>query len=289
MSYEVGVETLRAESLMVASSTTIYTHPETQAQTHCVKIQRKEKTKILTLEEALAIASSRGELLFNERSGRVAVMVPTNSLQGEDGEVISRVNLLRPASNDKIPLDSLSDSHWQKTSQRNFIQLWQEEVAQIPEYIVDSFYLITGLLLPIWDRLDAENMRVFRLQTDSGERLLGRLVQAENLASVYQNLGIGETPRLSSEEILQAVVKRREVIALTRSWQLASKTVAGNQRLEILGVQASEISRLKALGCMSEIINWQTRVFVPINNALTILEQILPNDLLRRSSQMKLD
>jgi hypothetical protein len=271
---------------MVASSTTIYTHPETQAQTHCVKIQRKEKTKILTLEEALAIASFRGELLFNERSARVAVMVPTNSLQGEDGEVISRVNLLRPASNDKIPLDSLSDSHWQKTSQRNFIQLWQEEVAQIPEYIVDSFYLITGLLLPIWDRLDAENMRVFRLQTDSGERLLGRLVQAENLASVYQNLGIGETPRLSSEEILQAVVKRREVIALTRSWQLASKTVAGNQRLEILGVQASEISRLKALGCMSEIINWQTRVFVPINNALTILEQILPNDLLRRSSHL---
>jgi hypothetical protein len=202
-------------------------------------------------------------------------MVPTNSLQGENGEIISRVNLLRPASSEKVFLDSITESYWQETDQWTFTRIWQEEVAQIPECIVDSFYLITGLLLPIWDRLDAENMRVFRLQTDEGERLLGRLVEAENLAVVYENLGISETPVLSKEEILQAVFKRREVVPLIRSWQLAAKTVAGNQRLEILGVQNSEVSRLKALGCITEVISWQTRIFIPTNNALAIIEQIL--------------
>jgi hypothetical protein len=273
--YEVGVETLRAESLTILSTQRIYTHPQTQAQTQCVKIQRKQKTKILSLEDALSIYRSRGKLVLNERSGKVAVMVPTNSLQGENGEIISRVNLLRPASSEKVFLDSITESYWQETDQWTFTRIWQEEVDKIPEYVVDLFYLITGLLLPIWDRLDAENMRVFRLQTDNGERLLGRLVEAENLAVVYENLGISETPVLSKEEILQAVFKRREVVPLIRSWQLAAKTVAGNQRLEILGVQNSEVSRLKALGCITEVISWQTRIFIPTNNALHIIDQIL--------------
>jgi hypothetical protein len=29
------------------------------------------------------------------------------------------------------------------------------------------------------------------------------------------------------------------------------------------------------LGCITEVISWQTRIFIPTNNALAIIEQIL--------------
>ena len=36
--------------------------------------------------------------------------------------------------------------------------------------------MVTGLLLPIWKRLPNDSTRVYRLQTDAGERIIGRKV-----------------------------------------------------------------------------------------------------------------
>ena len=55
-------------------------------------------------------------------------------------------------------------------------------IARVPEFSESEFHIITGLLLPIWDRLPAENMRVYRFETDDGERVIGRLVTPEALA-----------------------------------------------------------------------------------------------------------
>jgi hypothetical protein len=119
-------------------------------------------------------------------------------------------------------------------------------------------------------------MRVFRLQTDSGEKLLGRLVHAENIASVYRNLGIGEAPKLTADEVFQAVTQRKEVISLVRGWQLRASSVMGHQRLEIIGIrQEAEVMCLKAIGCMTEMIDWKLRVFIPVNEkAVTVIEKI---------------
>jgi hypothetical protein len=206
----------------------------------------------------------------------VAIGVPTNSIVTDDGAVVRRVNLIRPTANEKMSVEQFQSSTWKVINQDTFQSLWQEEVNQFPEFEVDSFYLITGLLLPIWNRLDGQSLRVFRLQTDSGEKLLGRLVHAENIATVYRNLQIDGTPPLTVDEVFQAVIQRKEVVPLVRGWQLRSSTVMGNQRLEVTGIrQESEVMCLKALGCMTEMIRWKLRVFIPVNDKATgIIEKI---------------
>ncbi|GFE72296.1 hypothetical protein [Chroococcus sp. FPU101] len=218
----------------------------------------------------------QGKLVANERSGRVAVAIPTNSTVTDDGSIVRRVNLIRPTTNEKMSIGQFLASTWAEISQASFKQLWQQEVSQTSQFEVDSFYLITGLLLPIWSRLDAQNMKVFRLQTDNGEKLLGRLVQVENIASVYRNLGIGETPKLTADEVFQAVIQRKEVIPLVQGWQLKASSIMGNQRLEITGIhQKAEVMCLKAVGCMTEMINWKLRVFIPVNEqAISVIEKI---------------
>ena len=58
----------------------------------------------------------------------------------------------------------------------------EQEIAELPSHRESRFWLAAGLLLPVWDRLPAENMRVRRLATDSGETLIGRVLDAEQVA-----------------------------------------------------------------------------------------------------------
>jgi hypothetical protein len=89
-------------------------------------------------------------------------------------------------------------------------------------------------------------------------------------------LGISETPKLTADEVFQAAFQRREVVPLVRGWQLRSSSVMGNQRLEITEVrQEAEVTCLKAVGCMAEMINWKLRVFIPVNEqAVEIIDKI---------------
>ena len=48
----------------------------------------------------------------------------------------------------------------------------------MPEFIDSTIHIVAGLLLPIWKRLPNESTRVYRLQTDAGERIVGRKVSA---------------------------------------------------------------------------------------------------------------
>ena len=56
--------------------------------------------------------------------------------------------------------------------------LWEHEIAELPSYREARFWLAAGLLLPIWDRLSFENMRVRQPTTNDGEALIGRALDA---------------------------------------------------------------------------------------------------------------
>jgi len=69
-------------------------------------------------------------------------------------------------SRETVTSDEFARSHWREATQEEFARLWEAEYARVPEFSESEFHIITGLLLPIWDRLPAENMRVYRFETD---------------------------------------------------------------------------------------------------------------------------
>src|SRR3546814_6590769 len=62
-SYEIGLETLQAESFRIVGRTPIYTHPGTGAQTQLLTIERKDRMTPLSLEDALAMVEGKGAKL----------------------------------------------------------------------------------------------------------------------------------------------------------------------------------------------------------------------------------
>ena len=114
--YEVGVETVRADSLAVAGRETLYEHPGTGAVTELVEIVRRDRLEPLDADTALGIGArepgpdspprtgsgDKPRLAVNARSKRAAVLLPAPSRMFDDGGVQERVRLLRPATRETM-------------------------------------------------------------------------------------------------------------------------------------------------------------------------------------------
>ena len=274
--YDRGVETLTAESLTVAESRTVHTHP-TGAETSAYRIERKDRNRPLALAAALDLAARKaGRLLVNRQSGRAAVRVAAPARMFEDGGVEDRVRLVRPMARDGMSVAELERSQWRPADEAAFAAAWEAEVAATPEFSRRSFTLVTGLLLPIWDRLPQENLRVYRLQTDDGLRLIGRLVAPEALQSVYASLGVEGSAALAPEEAWAAVMERGGRLELAGGWSLRRTRVMGHDRCELTGFTDGQVDRLKALGLMGEIVAYRLRLYVPdTERAVPILAALL--------------
>ncbi|KAH2822256.1 hypothetical protein KXV85_002294, partial [Aspergillus fumigatus] len=204
--YDVGLETLRAESFVVTDRRTIYDHPGTGAETRLLTVTQRQRNHPVSLDDALARLSDRqAVLLVNERSGRAAVQVVAASVMLDDGEIERRICLIRPMEQHRVPLNMMAESHWVEADRERFAAAWLAELAEVPEFTESTIHVVAGLLLPIWKRLPNESTRVYRLQTDAGERVIGRKVSAAWVANV---LAVDE-PKLATDKAFAALMEGR--------------------------------------------------------------------------------
>ncbi len=271
--YDVGLETLRAESFAVSARETIYTHPGTSAETRLLTITQRDRNRPVTSDEALErLSDPRALLLVNTQSGRAAVQVPARSVMLDDGEVERRVRLIRPMEHTAMPLAAMAQTHWREASRAAFATAWNAEVVEVPEFTDSEIHIVAGLLLPIWKRLPDESTRVYRLQTDTGERIIGRKVSPAWIASALEK---GTSP-FSPDAAFTALMDGKTILDLAEGLQLRRARVMAANRIELTGFTDPMRDRLRAYGLFSEIISWKLRYFIPTDaNGPAILARVL--------------
>lgn len=109
-------------------------------------------------------------------------------------------------------------------------------------------------------RLPNESSRVYRLQTDDGERIIGRRVSPAWVANATT---VGTTS-LSAGHAYAALVEGKTILDLAEGLQLRRVRVMGADRIELSGFIDAMRERLRAYGLFSEIISWKLRFFVPV-------------------------
>lgn len=260
-SYDVGLETLVADSFSVTGSEPIYVHPVTGAETRLLTIAMRERNQPLTLDKALELLREPGaRRLVNSRSKRAAVQLPARSVMLDDGEVERRVRLIRPMERLNFALCPLPETAWAEADERQFAATWQAEVAQVEEFTTSELHIVTGLLLPIWKRLPEESTRVYRLQTDDGISIVGRRVSPAWASGATSKR---DAPELSAPQALALLREGQTVFDLTDGLQLRRSRLMQVNRIELTGFTSTAVDRLKAMGLFSEIISWKLRLFVP--------------------------
>jgi hypothetical protein len=277
--YDVGVETITAASLQITERRTIYTHPGTGAETQVFTIARRDRNEPLSLDEAMELAMKRGNrLLLNGKSHRAAVQVAAPSVMLDDGTVERRVRLVRPLERPSIAVNALAATAWRQADAETFVPAWEAELAQLPEFRESTLHVVTGLLLPIWRQLPNDGGHVYRLQTDEGERVIGRQVSPAWVAAACAT-----GPDLSPGDAFAALMGGRTVLHLADGMQLRRVKVMNVHRLELTGFTSAMRERLSAYGLFHEIISWKLRMFVPTDaHGVEVLAKLMERYHLQR-------
>ncbi|OYU33100.1 strawberry notch-like NTP hydrolase domain-containing protein [Novosphingobium sp. PASSN1] len=277
---DLGLETIAVESFEILSDTLLRTDSVSGATTHLLELEIARALKPVTLDrlgQLEGTSGSRRRLMCNSRSGRAALVVPARSLLADDGSRITRHELVRPLKRGYLSADQLAESNWEPVDEHAFRTAWQAEVDEALSSLKrQRLHLATGLLLPVWDRLPADYVRVSRISASDGRSLLGREVPLHAVADICGALGLDAAPQIAPDDLVRAVlssgrpmaVKAREALMLKRS------LVNGAKRLELTGWSASRLDWYKAQGCFTEIIRFQTRLFVPLEGAAAVLTRI---------------
>ncbi|MAP45014.1 MAG: methylase [Sphingobium sp.] len=277
---DVGVETILVDSATLIDDTLLRTDPVSGATSHLLTIEIARRRTPVTLERVLRIADSDSTAVFllNARSGMVALQTRARALMEEkDGTPIPRFELTRPTRREYIREHELFESAWKIVDRDAFCAKWQAEADEAANKVdTETIRLATGLLLPIWSALPSDHLVVNRIADKAGNSWLGRLVFDEHVVQLFTKLGIDRAENLPPSDIIKSAHSGRSVdVARPFPMTIRRAMVNRNHRIEIVGAPSDQLAWLKSLGCFTEIIQYRTRVFLPVSIAADILGRIL--------------
>ncbi len=204
----------------------------------------------------------------SKRSGKILAVSPAHNKTDAGGSVTPMARLTGSLDHSFTEAHRLrNEQYWEELTEAQAEKLWAREVESLPAMVEHDNHLISGVILPIWDRLPRQS-RVIRLQTDAGERFLGRYIEPDSIAATLQNLGTeAHAPDLSADQARREVLDGGVTLRLVNGWRVVRRVVSGERRLEVTGPDSSHIAGLRADGVMTERIQYKTRFFIPIGDA----------------------
>jgi predicted RNA methylase len=269
--FDHGIQTIPALSLVKDAQEVIHTHAQSGATTSVVEITAlipRDATTYRQVHANVARARERygraSAFYFTHRTHGIAACYPTAATQQRDGRLVPLSRIVTPALSETIETSS-SDRYLRSVVDDTDAEVaWKARLDVDGDAVSQHYTMITGTLLPIYDRLPEEMPEVYRVVLDDGERLIGRVIPEAQRAETLKALGVTTTsddPARTFE-----LVKGGHTVRLANRWSFKLSRVNGSQRVEVLlpsEMVWSSRGALMARGVLVETIDYKTRFFVP--------------------------
>jgi len=278
---DIGVETIKADTLVVLDRRVIHTDARTGAETELVTLERGDRVHKVPASNVLA-GYAHDEmpptLVVNDDTGEPVIVRRARSEVLDDGTTCSRVKLIGPAHERYMAKKDYEAGPWNEFTADAFARLWDLATSKLPDIAMRRVPMVTGLLLPIWKLLPEHEQRIWRAVTDDGQTVLGRALSEADAAQLIAILD--PTEALDTPSILTAIADENRAIALAYGASLKVRRVGTGNRIEVMDAPAPLLDSLKAAGCFTEVVQWRTRVFVPFDpdardDSLPVLDKVL--------------
>ena len=276
---DMGLENYRAEKVDVVDEKVIRKDP-TGADTKYVQMVAYKRPETISYDH-VPTASNNFRKLVRTDDGEVRAVYEISSRTNAKGEIERRFKLQSPqVGKTSIYLESTLHDKTTDISKKEWKSAWEEQMGKVPEFTQTRLHMLTGTLLPIWDRLPTDNTRVMRVVTSDGRQYLGRVIASTQIDGVLRNLGANRTMETyTPKQISDAVLDQgKEAVLRDNRQRIVRRRVSGEWRMEIVGQNTWYLAR-QYPGIITERINFEYRYFVPTGQAgEKILTDLMKNN-----------
>lgn len=264
---DMGLENYRADKIEVKDEKVIR-QDASGADTKYVQMTAFHKPELISYSKVQGLHQNFKGLVRTEDGSVRAVYEISGKTNPRTGEIQRRFKLESPVKGKaSVFVEKTLNEQTKPVDKSEWKQAWAEETAKAPEYNESVLHLLTGTLLPIWDKLPANNTRVMRVISSDGRQYLGRVIRPDQIDSVLHVLGANRTmqtytPQQVSEAVLQ---QGKEVMFRDDRLRLTRRRVSGEWRMELTGQNIWYVAR-RIPGVIAERINYEYRYFMPTGN-----------------------
>lgn len=253
--FDRGIETLVADSIIKLEDDVIHVDAQTGAETRLLKMLRRDKITPVGFTEARRAAVLHGStrMAVNRMTNRVAILAfPVEKLLDES---LDEIMVATPRGIRTKKRYQLERESWILASPDEAKRLWEIELDQLNLDEETVFSVVTGTLLPIWDKLPRENVVVYRMEADDGEQILGRLLPDDFADRLVTRVNAMAGQAIDPKIALGAI-EAGEIVSLANGWivegRIARLTGKLTARVILLGEKNSAgfADELRSDGCL---------------------------------------
>lgn len=272
-----GMENYKADKVSVKETKTVHTDKLSGAETLYYSLVADKKIKKNEFSDIQSDSPRFKGFYQNKANGGVRAITQIANKTDSNGNVVSRFKAEGQEYGKTVYLSEQQVSQrWNKIDNETAKALWNKRLAELPEYRQENVHLISGAVLPVWDKLPETNIKVYRILTDNGDVLIGRVISENAIDSILRRLGANRTKDKVDVSSVINSIKNGDVVYLENGWSLKQRKVANEQRIELTGPRFENYEFIKKLGVFSERISFQTRFFIPTKtNTENIIKELL--------------
>lgn len=275
--YDQGVETVPVVDYRVISSQNVHIDEKTGAVTQYVQIEADFENEMFTYDQ-IKKRFYEG-LARNKRSGKLWAYSKLRSITDPVTGNIRTVHTLLSTTIKRQLVDKWEfDKNYELIEEEKAEGEWKKELDATDKTHTEELHIISGTLLPIWNRLPTRGgQKVQRIRTEK-KSILGRILNKRDVEDTLRSMG-ADMPSFrkpKTENLAKDILNKNVMARLVNGWTLSRSKVSGENRIELSGVSHYEKELIRNVGLFSEVISYHTRWFVPTGTgAQPIIDRLL--------------
>jgi hypothetical protein len=281
--FDEGVTDIKALAIRIAKpQRVVHTDEITNAQTTHYTLEIDVPSKAVSFDEAERVRKRKTGAFFRHRKNGHFILAIESGLHtnAENGNSYRTFAIWKPeaARSTYMHEDDLREKY-RAVIPSKARDWWIEKHASVPPIETHETHIIGGAIIPLWQRFkthEEARLRVVRVTTDDGQRIVGIRIPPEQVGPIVAALGATRDLR-EPEEIFTGILDEGEEVTLVSGLKLCRKVVHREPVIELIGVDPYKFAEIRSLGLINETIDWKQRFFVPTDEetGVAVLSDLL--------------
>ncbi len=274
--FDEGVTDIKALAIRVAKPpSVVHRDRVTGAETILYALEVDQRSDKVSFERADRLRqSNHGAFLQHQSRGTFVLALPSGShTDATEGKTFRTFSIWKPGTprSSYVHEDELN-SKYVPVKPETARKWWDIEYASVPEIETREAQIIAGAIIPLWQRLKTKEdarLRVVRVSTTDGQRIVGVEIPRSQVGRVLRSLGL-DGPALDPQQVFAELTDAGASFNLAAALKLKRSSLQGEPAIELVCHDPDRFSELRSLGLVNEQIRYKQHFFIPADRALGV-------------------